>query len=203
MMSLLSNNAANFIDLFDSRHHGLKTRVHYLQFRYSRLSTLFFFLIGSIIGGAFVFVTMCISIYQFIQKNYVDSLLMFCVAPLFGIAFAIMSTFSCKEYLDQTNLCIRDFRKTVFFLVVELGKLKQRCEDLKGSVEVGQEKENLERLEESIEDLLCQLERLRDIVTLWTVDDVLKEHVTLLYEVEKLKIRLSFYKRTSDRRTKT
>lgn len=109
------------------------------------------------------------------------SILTFFVVWLSFLALFLIFLFFYFTTLDVNNVHIQDLRRTVLSLIFELGKLKQRCQDVNMTLETSLEKENLERLEESIDSL-----------SLLTLEDAFKECLTILHELDKMKVRLSF-----------
>lgn len=201
-INLLGENAASFIDLFDSCHRKMTASAHNFQFCSQRFKYLERLIAGHIFHGFFNFLLFAASVYFFLEKQYMASILYICLMPFIPMVFALAFWLNNSELRD-VNLHTAEFRRAAFLLVVELGKLKQRCEDVKGSLGAGLEKENVERLEGSIVNLLDDMERLADTVTPETMDNVQKDYVKVFNDLEKMKVRLSFYRATSDEKRTT
>lgn len=215
LMKSLSENAASFIDLYDSHRRRIKPRVENCQILSKEVTVsgsirsrvwfgiLYFMLLLYVLAsspGPIAFET-----FRPLEKqvesllDMVGALSLLTVVPfILLIIYAFALTHQNKSNVEWFNQCIREFRKSVFSLAVELGKLKQCCRELKQGLRSGLEKVNVQRLEESVEELLCQMENLTDSVTQTNMDDVRKEYEAMLHELDKMKVRVSFYRGTSD-----
>lgn len=205
-MKSLKKHAAAFIDIFDSRHGELKTCMNDFQFLSNKIRDF------SILVLVTVVVTLASSKdVQYSSEHTDNSKLASTVFTFLPCIASVIIIIFCFQYsIDLFNLNIGEFRRLLFSLIVELGKLKQHCEDVKGSLTSGLETENLLRLEKSIEELLCQMEKLMnteslsintvipsfstDTLSFITLDRVQKEHVTMLRELEKMKVHLCIYR---------
>lgn len=191
----LSANANTFIQLFDHRHKMIQQSLTSARFKCNGVEQIKSLIGGIVFGGLLVFIVVCGSFIYFVQGNYLESFLIFCLIPVSTIALVILFIVLYKQEIADMNSSMKDFRKTVFSLIIELGKLIQRCEDIRGSLS-GCDKDNLQRLETSVQELLTLMERLSETVTTDSVGKVYDEYLKIFSEFEKMKVRLSFYSST-------
>ncbi|KAJ0068116.1 hypothetical protein NL108_016188 [Boleophthalmus pectinirostris] len=198
LVNTLSENAEAFIRHFDSCYKNIQQCLHVCQLWSKRLERLRCYIVGYINGVLSLFIFSIIAAIIAIQLRVALPVQFGLLAlPVMIVIYFIRIPY--KSGVNEVNSKIREFRKSVFCLIIELGKLKQRCEDLTLSLELGVEKDNLKRLKESIDELLDQMENLTETVTLQTMDEVQKEYVNIFNQLDKMKVRLSFYSDPSNK----
>lgn len=158
-MKSLKKHAATFIDIFDSHHKELKPSVDNLQWRSNEIMALLILGVLITVVGLPGIITACIVVYSLKQAFLI-------LAFLIYIALVILFIVFFQDSIDKFNSNIGKFRRAVFPLAVELGKLKLCCEYVEGSLAGGLEAVNLFNLEKRIEELLCKMERLMDTESL-------------------------------------
>ncbi|XP_055017766.1 uncharacterized protein LOC129411292 [Boleophthalmus pectinirostris] len=187
IMQTLRANVAAFMDLLDKDFYRMKRNVDNCHLMSNKIKNVHYALGGFIFGVAVCALTV-FSFDAYVQKLILSSL-------VFILFVAIV--FIYKSCLDGVNLNILEFRKSVYSYGIELGKLKQRCEDIKGTLGYGIEKDIVERIEETIKYLLEDLLALPDQATLQTMNQVHQEYMEVLKSLEKIDIFLSFYRETN------
>ncbi|XP_055017987.1 uncharacterized protein LOC129411351 [Boleophthalmus pectinirostris] len=198
-MNELKSAAVSFIKVYNERYE--KTQSHWTQFktRKKELEDLQNW------GSAAVFGIILYEIFLFILSFILCFQASISAFEMLACAFALpclcyYNRAQNRKYCWRTvKECIKQIRGTISLLNLELEEVKRVCEELRRSswsVLGGTERVNLMRLEQSVLEIFVVTQGLRTSTSADSLTQVCEEYSKILFELDKIKIRLGCYSGT-------